>query len=143
MSSGLTETLSIENNKALINEWEGQLLRLSMQKRLLQKHSSNDITEIHARYAPQKEEIRNKIADLGDDSSSTEYQQLMTELHDLEVKENNEIDYIERQMTEQENDVQAEIDSLESRKEAAEKDTESMEEMRSQNIEKSFGYFKT
>ena len=143
MSSGITETLTIETNKSLINEWEGQLLRLSMQKRLLQKHSSSDITNIHARYSTQKEEIRNKISALDDKGATSEYQELMTELHELEIQENNEVDYVERQMTEQEADIQVEIDSLESRKEAAEKDTESLEEMRSENIKDSFGYFQT
>ena len=80
MSSGITETATIEANIAIINEWEGQLLRLSMRKRLLQKTSSSLISEIHAKYAVQKEAIRNKIAELGESHLTSEYQSLMTEL---------------------------------------------------------------
>jgi len=143
MSSGLTETITIQNNKSLINEWEGQLLALSMQKRLIHKHSTDKISEIHTRYSAQKEVIKNKIANLENKGSNSEYQELMMELTELETAENEEIKTQENELEDREADIEVQMDSLQTRKEAAEKDNEGFEEMRKENIENSFGYFKT
>ena len=143
MSCGLTETISIETNKSLASEWEGQLLKLSMRKRLIQKYSSNEITQIHAKYAPQKEEIKNKIDSLDDKSVTSEYQELLGELRELDNMENDEVKAAEEKASQAEEDIQLEQDALESRLEALKKDTESMEEMRKANVEDSFNYFQT
>ena len=143
MSSGLTETVTIENNIALVAEWEGQLLRLSQRKRLLQKISSNQITQIHQKYAPRKEEIRNEIKSLDDQRTTGEYQELMNELREIENMESQEVEAAEKEASEQEEDIQLEIDGIESRQEAARKDIESLKETRKENTERSFGYFKT
>ena len=142
MAAGLTETISIEANKAFISDWEGQLLKLTMSHRALQKYSSNEITAIKQKFAPQKEEIRNKIKNLDSQNASTEYQQLMSELNELENQESQAISIKETEASDREEDFKVQQDQLETLIEAAKKDTESMEELRKENIEKSFGYFK-
>ena len=143
MSAGLTETITIETNKALASEWEGQLLKLSMQRRLLQKYSANEIEAIHNKYAPLKEEVKNKMDSLDKEHITSEYQELMTELNELTNKEDQEVEQAEQRVNDREGELQLEQSNLESRLEAVKKDTESEEEMRKQNIERSFGYFQT
>lgn len=143
MSSGIPETVTIETNKLIVSEWEGQLLKLSMRKRLIHKHSSNKITAIRTKYAPQKEEIRNQIDSLDDSASIDEYRKLAAELQDLENLEDQEIKAVEEEVSEQEGDIDFEMDHIEARKKAAQEDTESLKEMRKQNLQSSFGYFQT
>ena len=143
MSSGLTESITIQTNISLAAEWESLLTKLSQQKRLLQKYITNEIAKIHAKYASPKEQIKNEIKNLDDQQTTGEYQELMSELREIENQESQEIDAKEQESSAQEGDIQLEIDGIESRLEAVRKDTESLKETRKQNQERAFGYFKT
>jgi len=144
MPSGiLTETVTIETNKAQASNWEGQILRLSMAKRLVHKLSSNIVTQIRAKYKPEIDAIRNKIASLDSQRTTNEYTVLMSELNDLNAEQDQQIEQAEQEASDKEEDLQLQIDGLETRLEAIKKDTETLEETRSDNIQNAFNYFQT
>ena len=141
MSSGLTETITIQANKATASNWQMQLLKISMRLRLIQKYASDKINQIHAKFQPQKDEIRSKIASLDTEHTAREYQELMTELNNLENQEETEVKKVEGEQSDQESAIQLEQDGLQTRLEALQKDTETLESTRESNISRSFGYF--
>ena len=141
MSSGLTETLTIQTNKAMASDWQAQLLKISMRLRLIQKYAADSIAKIHNKYKPQKEAIRNQIANLDSDHTASEYQELITELNELGNQEEREVEKAESEQNDQEAALQLEQDSIQTRLEAINKDTDSLVEMRDSNIKSSFSYF--
>lgn len=128
-------------NEARSETITNELTDNSMDLRLEQKHSSNEIADIHAHYAPEKERIQNEIAGLDKIEQQDEYQDLMTELKELRDQEEAEVAQIEEDMKDQETAIQAENDILEVQLEEINTTTESFKEMLKQNIEQEFGYF--
>lgn len=139
----ITETLTIETNKALANDLELQTLRNSSMIQLLKKYSSNIIEGIRAKFKPEKEAIRNQIASLDSAASASEYQSLMSELNSLKDEEERLIDAEEKKASEREEQIQLQNDSIQSRLEAVKADNEELIKMRDENIKDSFGYFKS
>ena len=109
--------------------------------RLHQKHSSTEIADVHAQYAPEKERIQNEIAGLDKIEQQEEYQNLMTELKELREEEEAEVQQIEDETNDYETIVQTENEMLEVQLEEVNTTTESFQEMLKQNIEDEFGYF--
>ena len=118
-----------------------ELIDNSMDLRLLQKHASNEIEKIHAKYSPEKQQIRNEINDLDKVEQQNEYQELTAELKDLQEKEDREVEKIENRLKDQETKIQSENEILEVQLEEINTQIESFQEMLKQNTEKEFGYF--
>lgn len=113
----------------------------SMDLRLDQKHSSNEVTKIRSEYAPEKERIRNEIKELDKAENPNEYQELLGELNDLKEEEEAKIAKVEDELKEKETQIQSENETLEVQLEDVQTQTESFKEMLKQNIEDEFGYF--
>ncbi|MBQ4647482.1 MAG: hypothetical protein IJB79_09060 [Candidatus Gastranaerophilales bacterium] len=113
----------------------------SMDLRLVQKYSSNDIEAVRAKYNPEKEQIRNEIAELDKTEQADEYQDLMTELKELREEEEAEVEAIEDKLNEYETEVQAENETLEVQLEDINAQTEVFKEMLKSNVEEEFSYF--
>ena len=113
----------------------------SMDLRLAQKHNANSIEQIRSNYAPEKERINNEIESLDKVEQRDEYQDLMAELKEIKDQEEAEINRKEDEMADYEAGIQLENESLKTRLEAVQAQTDSFKEMLKQNIESEFGYF--
>ena len=128
-------------NEARAETLQAEITDNSMDLRLHQKHSSTEIADVHAQYAPEKERIQNEIAGLDKIEQQEEYQNLMTELKELREEEEAEVQQIEDETNDYETIVQTENEMLEVQLEEVNTTTESFQEMLKQNIEDEFGYF--
>jgi hypothetical protein len=109
--------------------------------RLLQKYASNEIGEIHAKYAPEKERIRDEIESLDKAENRDEYEDLINELKDVRDEEDAEIEAVETRIHDKEEEVTVENDLLQTQLEEVNAQTEVFEQMLSDSIKKNFGYF--
>jgi len=109
--------------------------------RLLQKYASNEINEIHAKYAPEKERVRDEIESLDKAENRDEYEDLINELKDLRDEEEAEIEAVETRIHDKEEEVTVENDILQTQLEETNAQTEVFEQILSDNIKKNFGYF--
>ena len=128
-------------NEARAETLTNELTDNSMDLRLHQKHSSKEIADIHAQYAPEKERIQNEIEGLDKIEQQDEYQDLMTELKELREEEEAEVQRVEDETKDYETITQTENEMLEVQLEEVKTTTESFKEMLKQNIEDEFGYF--
>ena len=64
-------------NEARAETITNELTDNSMDLRLLQKHTSAEVDEIRAQYAPEEERIRNEIEGLDKTENKDEYQDLI------------------------------------------------------------------
>lgn len=140
MSTSSLQT-AIFTNDARAETLTNELTDNSMDLRLAQKHSSNEIQDVRNKYSPEKERIRNEIADLDKIEQQSEYQDLMAELNDLKTEEEAEVARIEDEMNDHETEIQLENETLEVQLEEINTTNESFKEMLKENVEKDFGYF--
>lgn len=138
-SSSLTAGIQLDilRGESLTN----QITDNSMDLRLLQKYASNEIDKIRAKYAPEKERIRDEIADLDKEELRDEYEDLMGELNDIKDNEDAEIARVEEELHQKEEEVNLENDLLQAQLESVNADREGLEEARNQRIEEEYGYF--
>ncbi|MBQ8635809.1 hypothetical protein IJ425_06625 [bacterium] len=128
-------------NDAKAEELTNQITDNSMDLRLCQKYSSNDIQAIHDKYAPEKERIRNEIEGLDKAENKEEYADLIEELKTLRDEEDAEVEAIENEMSEKEENINVENDLLETQLEDVNANTEVFQKMLDESIEDNFGYF--
>ena len=138
-SSSLQATIYL--NEARAETLTNELTDNSMDLRLLQKHTSNEIAQIRQQYKPEKDRINNKIEGLDKIEQQEEYQDLLTELRELKEEEEEKIATVEEKLSDQETEFQTENELLEVQLEDINTQTESFKEMLKQNIEDNFGYF--
>ena len=138
-SSSLTAGIQLDilRGESLTN----QITDNSMDLRLLQKYASNEIDKIRAKYAPEKERIRDEIADLDKEELRDEYEDLMGELNDIKDNEDAEIARVEEELHQKEEEVNLENDLLQAQLESVNADREGLEEARNERIEEEYGYF--
>jgi len=134
------EHSTIQLYKAKKSDLTNQVTFNSLTLRLKQKHSANDVNEIHHKYGREEEMIRNEMKGL-DDKTGNEYFELMSELQELKDEEDREVTQAEEASKEYETQIELENASLETQIQAIAADIEGLEEMRKENIEKVFGYF--
>lgn len=113
----------------------------SMDLRLEQKYSSNEIDNIRAEYAPEEERIRDEIESLDKIEQRDEYQDLLTELKDLREEKQDKIEKVEDETSDYETEIQVENENLEVILEDVNAQTEVFKEMLKQNVEEESGYF--
>ena len=140
MSSSSLQS-AIYLNDARAETLTNELTDNSMDLRLIQKHSSNDIENIRQKYKPEKERINNEIDSMDKIEQQEEYQDLLTELRELKEAEEAEVAQVEEELSDQETLMQTENELLEVQLEDINAQTESFKEMLKENIEKNFGYF--
>ena len=140
MSSSSLQS-AIYLNDARAETLTNELTDNSMDLRLVQKHSSNEIAEIRQQYKPEKDRINNQIDSMDKVEQQEEYQDLLTELRELKEAEEQEVAKIEEKLSDQETLMQTENELLEVQLEDINAQTESFKEMLKENIEKNFGYF--
>ena len=128
-------------NEAREETLTNELTDNSMDLRLKQQHSSNDVQAIRDKYAPEKDRINNEIQDLDKTEQREEYQDLMTELKELKDQEEREVEKIENETNDYETIIQTENETLEVQVEEISASTETYKEMLKENIESEFGYF--
>lgn len=136
-----TEQSAIFLYDAKAEDLTNQLTDNSMDLRLSQKYSSNEISKIHANYAPEKERIRNQISNLDKTENAIEYQNLIEELKELRDQEDDEVERVENEMNEKEEDMNVENDLLEAQLEDVNQQKEAAEKMLDEDIKSNFGYF--
>ena len=122
-------------------ELKNQLTDISMDLRLTQKQTSAEIDQIHAKYAPEKERIRNEIEGLDKDEMRDQYADLMGELNDIKDQEEADKKRVEEQSSEKEEGMNLQKDNTEARLEATNTSREKNEEARDQLIQEEYGYF--
>ena len=132
---------AIYTNEAREETLTNELTDNSMDLRLRQKHSSNDVQAIRDKYAPEKDRINNEIEDLDKTEQREEYQDLISELKELKDQEESEVEKIENETNDYETIIQTENESLEVQIEEISASTETFQEMLKQSIESEFGYF--
>lgn len=132
---------AIYTNEAREETLTNELTDNSMDLRLRQKHSDNDIQAIRDKYAPEKDRINNEIEDLDKVEQREEYQELITELKDIKDQEEREIEQIENETNDYETIIQTENETLEVQVEEISASTETFKEMLKESIESEFGYF--
>lgn len=137
----LTEQSAIFFFDAKAEDLTNQITDNSMDLRLSQKYSSNEISKIHANYSQEKEKIRNQIETLDKTENAMEYQSLIEELKDLRDQEDAEVETIENEMSEKEENINTENDMLESQLEEVNQQSEAFGKMLDEDIQKNFGYF--
>ena len=125
---------------AMLSELNNQMTDNSMDTRLLQKYSSDEVSKVHHKYAQEEEMIQNEINQL-DDKSGSEYKELMAELKELRDEEDKEVERIEEKNSDAENAKSVENESLEVRAEAIRADRDALKEAMQKEIEDEFGYF--
>ena len=125
---------------AMLNELNNQVTDNSMDVRLLQKYSSDEVSKINHKYALEEEMVRNEINQL-DEKSGSEYDDLMAELKDLKDAQDKELERVEEKNEDAESAKTLENDNLEVRAEAIRADKEALEEAMQKEIEDEFGYF--
>lgn len=113
----------------------------SMDLRLEQRYSSNDISGIRAEYAPEEERIRDEIASLDKIEQKDEYEDLKAELNDLKEEKEDKIEKVENELNDYETEIQSENETLEVQLEDVNAQKESFEEMLKQNVEEESSYF--
>jgi oligoendopeptidase F len=96
-------------NEAREETLTNELTDNSMDLRLKQKRSDNDIQAIRDKYAPEKERIENEIADLDKTEEREEYQDLIAELRELKDEEEQEVEKVENETNDFETKIQMEI----------------------------------
>lgn len=133
--------LTIKNLILTEEELTNQMTDNSMDLRLTQKYSSNDIETIRTKYAPEKERINNEIESLDKIEERDEYQDLLTEMKELKEQEEAEITRAEEELSDDETMIQLENETLEVQLEDVKAQKESFQEMRKQNNERIHGYF--
>ena len=133
--------LTIKNLILTEEELTNQMTDNSMDLRLTQKYSSNDIETIRTKYAPEKERINNEIEALDKIEERDEYQDLLTEMKELKEQEEAEITRAEEELSDDETMIQLENETLEVQLEDVKAQKESFQEMRKQNNERIHGYF--
>ena len=138
-SSSLTAGIQLDilRGESLTN----QITDNSMDLRLLQKYASNEIDKIHAKYAPEKERIRDEIEGLDKAEMRDEYEDLMGELNDIKDNEEAEVARVEEELHQKEEEINLENDLLQAQLESVNADREGLEEARNQRIEEEYGYF--
>lgn len=124
-----------------VSDLELQITKLSEDKILKHKQSSSQISDIHAKYSVEKDLIRNEIRSLDNSDTNNEYKLLMADLNEVKDNEEREVEAEEDISTDYENELQLQIDELQTRKEAAGADLEGFKETNKENTEKSFKYF--
>lgn len=135
------ELLNLMTNHAKESDLETQSTTNSMSIRLRQKQSAAKISDIHAKFDVEKEQIRSEINGLDDDASSAEYQELMSELNDLKSEEEQQVEVEEQASEDYETGLQLENDNIATRLEAMKADDEAIEKCLEDNVEQNFGYF--
>lgn len=135
------EHSTIQLYKAKKADLTNQVTFNSLTLRLKQKHSANDVNEIHHKYGVEEEMIRNEMKGL-DDKTGNEYFELMSELQELRDEEDQMVTQAEQASKDYETQIELENAGLETQIQAIAADLEGLEEMRKENIEKVFGYFK-
>ena len=133
--------LTIQVYIAEKNDIESQILSETQTKNLKHSQSSNTISEIHNKYAPEISRIRNEIQGLDLTTSSGEYRKLMAELNSLKDAEEREVQAEETVATDYENRLQSHIDNDQTRLEAVNTDLEQLKETNRENIKNEFNYF--
>ena len=128
-------------NEAREETLTNELTDNSMDLRLKQQHSSNDVQAIRDKYAPEKDRINNEIQDLDKTEQREEYQDLMTELKELKDQEESEVERVENETNDYETIIQMENENLEVQIEEINSSTETFKEMLKQSVESEFGYF--
>lgn len=136
-----TEQSAIFFFDAKAEDLTNQITDNSMDLRLSQKYSSNEISKIHANYSQEKEKIRNQIENLDKTENAMEYQSLIEELKDLRDQEDAEVETIENEMSEKEETINTQNDMLESQLEEVKQQSEAFGKMLDEDIQKNFGYF--
>lgn len=134
------EHSTIQLYKAKKHDVQHQVTFNSLTLRLKQKHSANEVSQIHDKYGREETMIRNEIRNL-DDKSGNEYLELMAELQELQDEEDRIVTQMEQESKDYESKIELENASLETQLQAIDADLEGLEEMRKENIEKVFGYF--
>ena len=81
----LESQLNIFLNDAALHDIDAQMLRNSEDLRLKQKQSSAEVERIHGQYQQEESMVRNEMK--GVDKLSDEYEELLTELQELQDEE--------------------------------------------------------
>ncbi len=136
-----SNTLVIQSYIAAENDIELQLNLNSQIKINQMNKSSDDVSKIHDKYGAEEEYIRNQMDLVSSDKTSSEYQQLMSELNALEQEEDEKVEQIEKKQSIAESKIDQENSLLETRYEAMKNDRQGFEDARTKDIEQTFGYF--
>ena len=89
------EHSTIQLYKAKKHDLQNQVTFNSLTLRLKQKHSANDINQIHDKYGREETMIRNEMKGL-DDKTGNEYLELMAELQELQDEEDRMVTQMEQ-----------------------------------------------
>lgn len=126
--------------KAAISDDEFTLTKISHSLQHAQKVSSEKIKEVQNSYAPEKEELRNRMKE-ADSTISDEYLECMMELNELNDEEDMEISAIEEEANEFQSKYDQQKETVETQLTAERADLESFEQVRDENVKDEFDVF--
>lgn len=132
---------SIQLYKARKADLDNQRIKNSESVNLRQKHSSNNIIQIHKKYDAEQQLVRNEMHNI-DDKTNNEYLELLAELQEIQDMDDRETTTEETAAQDYESKMDLQNSTIEADIQAIDADIEGFEEMRKDSIEKNFGYFK-
>ena len=131
--------LQVLEYDALISDLDQQLITNSMTLQLKHRYSSMETEKIHKQFGNEKDQIKNELS--GMDRKDAGYQDLMDELSDLEFAEDEAVEKLEKFAEEDEDRIETENTSIQTRRDAANADREGFKKMLEEDVKNQFSYF--
>ncbi|MBR1616780.1 hypothetical protein IJ670_01370 [bacterium] len=127
-------TIQLRKNEDILerSDLQGDLLQNSQHLRLQQKHSSDEIAQLHDHYHTEQTMIRNAMHD--GDRLSSEYQELMLELQESQDEEDRKIAMLESEAKDYESRIETENSTLQNTITALDEEIKGLEEVQENNI---------
>ncbi len=132
--------LTIQSYKQKSADLEFQATTSYETKLLKQKISANEKADVILEFNTDKEIIRNKMEGI-EDKTGSEYKDCLAELQELQDAKDDALKLIEDEAKRYEEEIDQEVSSLQTQKEAVDADVESLEQARQEDIESFYDMF--